>query len=54
MSTETVSSNIEDFSKRGIKELMETPSVGKAITLKIEEYLDRKVQYLEELRSDKC
>jgi len=49
-----LSSNIEDiYAKHGVKGLMEIPSIGKAIALKIEEYFKTgKVQYLEELRSD--
>jgi DNA polymerase (family 10) len=40
------------YSKHGVKGLLEIPSVGKAIALKIEEYLkSQKVHHLEELKS---
>jgi DNA polymerase (family X) len=45
--------NVTDiFSKHGVKGLLEIPSVGKAIALKIEEYLkSQKVHHLEELKA---
>ena len=48
-----LSSNVEEiYGKQGLKGLMQIPSVGKAIALKIEEYLTTgKIQYLDELKS---
>ncbi|HET7148169.1 MAG TPA: helix-hairpin-helix domain-containing protein [Candidatus Nitrosopolaris sp.] len=48
-----LSSNVEEvYSTNGLKGLMQIPSVGKAIALKIEEYLTTgKIQYLDELKS---
>jgi DNA polymerase (family 10) len=48
-----LSSNIEEvYAKHGMKGLMQIPSIGKAIALKLEEYLKTgKIQYLEELKS---
>ncbi len=48
-----LSSNIEEvYATHGLKGIMQIPSIGKAIALKIEEYLTTgKIQYLEELRS---
>jgi DNA polymerase (family 10) len=48
-----LSSNIEEvYEKQGLKGLMQIPSIGKAIALKLEEYLKTgKIQYLEELKS---
>jgi len=45
--------NVTDiYSKQGVKGLLEIPSVGKAIALKIEEYLKtHKVHHLEELKA---
>jgi DNA polymerase (family 10) len=45
--------NVTDiYSKHGVKGLLEIPSVGKAIALKIEEYLKgHKVHHLEELKA---
>ncbi|MDQ4102096.1 MAG: helix-hairpin-helix domain-containing protein, partial [Thermoproteota archaeon] len=45
--------NVTDiYSKYGVKGLLEIPSVGKAIALKIEEYLkSHKVRHLEELKA---
>ncbi|MDQ3562030.1 MAG: DNA polymerase/3'-5' exonuclease PolX [Thermoproteota archaeon] len=45
--------NVTDiYSKQGVKGLLEIPSVGKAIALKIEEYLNtHKVHHLEELKA---
>ncbi|HEX2106714.1 MAG TPA: DNA polymerase/3'-5' exonuclease PolX [Nitrososphaera sp.] len=43
---------IDIYSKYGVKGLLEIPSVGKAIALKIEEYLkSHKVHHLEELKA---
>src|SRR5919108_3412984 len=49
---ENLSSNVEEiYNKRKIKGLTEIPSVGKAIALKIEEYIiTGKIEYLEELK----
>ena len=48
-----LSSNVEEvYATQGLKGLMQIPSVGKAIALKIEEYLTTgKIQYLDELKS---
>ncbi|PWU82076.1 MAG: DNA polymerase III [Candidatus Nitrosopolaris wilkensis] len=48
-----LSSNVEEvYATHGLKGLMQIPSVGKAIALKIEEYLTTgKIQYLDELKS---
>jgi DNA polymerase (family X) len=48
-----LSSNIEEvYTTDGLKGIMQIPSIGKAIALKIEEYLRTgKIQYLEELKS---
>lgn len=48
-----LSSNIEEvYTKQGLKGLMQIPSIGKAIALKLEEYLKTgKIQYLVELKS---
>jgi DNA polymerase (family 10) len=48
-----LSSNLEEiYREQGLKGLMQIPSIGKAIALKIEEYLTTgKIQYLGELRS---
>ena len=48
-----LSSNIEEvYAKHGLKGLMRIPSIGKAIALKLEEYLKTgKIQYLTELKS---
>ena len=48
-----LSSNVEEvYATHGLKGLMQIPSIGKAIALKIEEYLTTgKIQYLEELKS---
>ncbi len=48
-----LSSNLEGiYREQGLKGLMQIPSIGKAIALKIEEYLTTgKIQYLGELRS---
>lgn len=48
-----LSSNVEEvYVTHGLKGLMQIPSVGKAIALKIEEYLTTgKIQYLDELKS---
>jgi DNA polymerase (family 10) len=48
-----LSENVTDiYSKRGVKGLLEIPSVGKAIALKIEEYLNsHKIPHLEELKA---
>ena len=48
-----LSSNIEEvYAKHGLKGLMQIPSIGKAIALKLEEYLKTgKIQYLAELKS---
>ena len=48
-----LSSNLEGiYREQGLKGLMQIPSIGKAIALKIEEYLTTgKIQYLDELRS---
>jgi len=48
-----LSSNIEEiYREQGLKGLMQIPSIGKAIALKIEEYLTKgKIQYLDELKS---
>src|SRR5919109_1406498 len=49
---ENLSSNVEEiYNKQKIKGLTEIPSVGKAIALKIEEYIiTGKIDYLEELK----
>ena len=49
---ENLSSNVEEiYNKRKLKGLTEIPSVGKAIALKIEEYIiTGKIEYLEELK----
>jgi DNA polymerase (family X) len=48
-----LSSNVEEvYATHGLKGIMQIPSIGKAIALKIEEYLTTgKIQYLEELKS---
>jgi DNA polymerase (family X) len=48
-----LSSNLEEiYGEQGLKGLMQIPSIGKAIALKIEEYLTTgKIQYLDELKS---
>ena len=48
-----LSSNVEEvYATQRLKGLMQIPSVGKAIALKIEEYLTTgKIQYLDELKS---
>lgn len=48
-----LSSNVEEvYATQGLKGLMQIPSVGKAIALKIEEYFTTgKIQYLDELKS---
>lgn len=48
-----LSSNVEEvYATQGLKGLMQIPSVGKAIALKIEEYLTTgKIQYLDGLKS---
>ena len=48
-----LSLNVEEvYATHGLKGIMQIPSVGKAIALKIEEYLTTgKIQYLEELKS---
>ena len=48
-----LSSNLEEiYREQGLKGLMQIPSIGKAIALKIEEYLTTgKIQYLDELKS---
>ena len=48
-----LSSNLEEiYGKQGLKGLMQIPSIGKAIALKIEEYLTTgKIRYLDELKS---
>jgi DNA polymerase (family X) len=48
-----LSSNLEEiYGERGLKGLMQIPSIGKAIALKIEEYLTTgKIRYLDELKS---
>jgi DNA polymerase (family 10) len=48
-----LSSNLEEiYREQGLNGLMQIPSIGKAIALKIEEYLTTgKIQYLGELRS---
>ena len=48
-----LSSNLEEiYREQGLKGLIQIPSIGKAIALKIEEYLTTgKIQYLGELRS---
>jgi DNA polymerase (family 10) len=48
-----LSSNVEEvYATHGLKGVMQIPSIGKAIALKIEEYLATgKIQYLEELKS---
>lgn len=48
-----LSSNVEEmYRERGLKGLMQIPSIGKAIALKIQEYLTTgKIQYLDELKS---
>jgi len=48
-----LSSNLEEvYATLGLKGLMQIPSIGKAIALKIEEYLTTgKIQYLDELKS---
>jgi DNA polymerase (family X) len=49
---ENLSSNVEEiYNKRKLKGLTEIPSVGKAIALKIEEYIiTGKIEYLEEIK----
>jgi len=48
-----LSLNVEEvYATHGLKGIMQIPSIGKAIALKIEEYLTTgKIQYLEELKS---
>jgi DNA polymerase (family X) len=48
-----LSSNLEKiYEEQGLKGLMQIPSIGKAIALKIEEYLTTgKIRYLDELKS---
>lgn len=48
-----LSANVEEvYATHGLKGIMQIPSIGKAIALKIEEYLTTgKIQYLEELKS---
>jgi len=48
-----LSLNVEEvYATHGLKGIMQIPSIGKAIALKIEEYLKTgKIQYLEELKS---
>ena len=48
-----LSSNVDEiYRERGLKGLMQIPSIGKAIALKIEEYLTTgKIQYLDKLKS---
>ena len=48
-----LSSNLEEiYGEQGLKGLMQIPSIGKAIALKIEEYLTTgKIRYLDELKS---
>ncbi len=48
-----LSSNLEKiYKEQGLKGLMQIPSIGKAIALKIEEYLTTgKIRYLDELKS---
>ena len=48
-----LSSNLEEiYREQGLKGLMQIPSIGKAIALKIEEYLTTgQIRYLDELKS---
>ncbi|MGA9150328.1 MAG: helix-hairpin-helix domain-containing protein, partial [Candidatus Nitrosopolaris sp.] len=48
-----LSSNLDEiYREKGLKGLMQIPSIGKAIALKIEEYLTTgKIRYLDELKS---
>src|SRR5574339_972663 len=49
--TENLSVDLEEiYQKNGIKRLVNIPSIGKAIALKIEEYIkNEKIQFFEEL-----